>query len=359
MLYYSLVLLVACFFYAVIPILGAFVVRAQWRSIRHSLHNSLFLPTELCNLTDQDGPKGSCCLLGELEALEGNDVIWVRTQDHRSITVEMRNSSVYFMPSVNVKEKLYPHLLPVPLPAASLDKVSWDDVFSLSEGTKMYICGELLFQNGRNCIQSGKDNPLIVLIYNENPEFLVQRAVWCGRQSNEFWNFLTPWSVLSGILLLLILSVYLIQNSANYILQFFSISMAVLPALLFLPPGVFLFQLYKRFWDKARRYRAERDLMKLPINPKDGQVHYVPDPGNINYCRQPSGWNPDGAVHKEMIYVQQGFREKVICFPETPEHLARFCQKKSLQFEILSGAVLGCCFVINFYIVWLVFNWIL
>ncbi len=334
------------------------MVRSQWRVFRKELHKSIFYPRRFKTYPGNEGFQGAHCILGELEALEGNDIIWVRSCNNHTFTVEMRNSSVYFMPPITSKEKLYPHLLPVPLPATSLEKVSWDDVLTLPEGTKMYISGEMFFENGRNTFRTGGDTPLMVLVYNEDPAHLVSRAIWCGRQSNEFWNFLTPWSLLAGLLLLLILSAYLLQNSADYFLQFLSISVALLPAMLFLPPGVLLFALYKRFWDSARRFRAERDLIKLLKNPDSGDFAPVDRRDKILCSRQPSGWNKTGRFSNRKICLPWGNSDQVICFPETPEILSKYCQRKAFLYEAFSGMGILLGLAINYYLVWVIYKWL-
>ena len=43
------------------------------------------------------------------------------------------------------------------------------------------------------------------------------------------------------------------------------LSLAAAPVAPFLPPGVALYYLYRYFWKMARRLRAERDLLRLPL----------------------------------------------------------------------------------------------
>ena len=354
--FFLLILFISLTFYIIIPLSGAFLVRSRWRVFRRNLQHSLFCSGDI-RLPEEDGSLGCRRILAELEALEGNDLIWVRSSENRSITVEMRNGSVYFMPPLSMKEKLYPHLLPVPLPAASLENVPWRDVFTLQEGTRMYICGELFYSDGRYTFRSGPDAPLMVLVYNEDPLHLVSRAVWCGRQSNEFWNFMTPGALFSGILLLLILSVYLIQNSGNYLLQFFCSSMALLPALVFLPPGVFLFNLYRRFWDTARRYRSERDLIRLPVNPAGEDSPVSDTSSRVFFSRQPSAWDGRAAGSGKEILLAPESPDVVVSYPEDPSVLAAFCQKRAFLFEALSGIVFSIGLMVNYYVVWMIFNW--
>ena len=350
------IIIIALIFYGVIPVLGAFVVRSQWRSVRRNLHSSLFYPMALHTPPEKEAALGPFRILGELEAIEGNDTLWLKTRENRSITVDMRDSHVYFMPAFAGKEKQYPHLNPVPFPSESLEKVSWNQVFSLPEGTKMYVSGEVEYNAGRFRFRSGDKAPLMVLVYNENPRYLVPRAVWCGRQSNEFWNFLTPWSLISGILILLIQSVYLLQNSGNYLIQFFCIAMALIPALLFLPPGVFLFNLYRRSWDTARRFRAERDLIRLSLLPETGAVKVPEKSGGFTVQRCPSGWvsrNCEGHTVISEISPLEGRVE----LPEDPYLLSSYCQKKAFLYESISGILVLTGLVMNFILVWLVFTW--
>ena len=349
------ILAIAFLFYALIPILGAFVVRSHWRQVRKILHSSLYYSRELKTPSTVNKTIGSCRILGELEAIEGNDILWVKSENGRSVTVEMLDSHVYFMPPFATREEAYPHLLPVSLPSNSLEKVPWNEIFSLPEGTKMYISGELAYSNGRFHFHSGKDAPLMVLVYNEDPRYLIPRAIWCGRQNNEFWNFMTPWSLVAGILLLLIQSVYLFQNSGNYLIQFFCVSIALLPALLFLPPGVFLFNLYKRFWDTARRYRAERDLMTLALDPETGETTVPEKDLSCRQTRQPSGWSRPGDQTEEVSAVP-GWEEEPVCFPDHPARLAWFCKRRAFVYESLSGIVFLGGLVLNYYSLWWGFN---
>ncbi len=350
------ILITAFFFYGFIPVLGAFVVRSQWRRVRKNLHSSLYYPMDFHMPESREAHLGPFRVLGELEAIEGNDTLWIKTGQNRTVTVDMRDSHVYFMPAFAGKEKFYPHLSPVPFPVESLEKVSWNQVFSMPEGTKMYISGQLDYKDGRFHFRTGECAPLMVLVYNENPRFLIPRAVWCGRQSNEFWNFLTPWSLVSGILILLIQSVYLLQNSGNYFLQFFCISMALIPALLFLPPGVFLFNLYRRAWDIARRFRAERDLIRLSINPETGNLTVWDGDEPCAVKRSPSGWGYGIQDSEKEVRVNLGCLEGTVCLPGDPEELSSYCRKKAFLYESLSGILVLAGLIINYIVVWILFT---
>lgn len=349
--------LTAFLFYLVIPVSGAFSVRKKWRIFRKNLRDSLDLPMAVPGFSRKEGSMGLYRFLGELEAIEGDDLLWIRGAQG-TITADMRNASVYNMTDTGSNSQIYENLYPYPFPKTSLVHMSWADIFSLTEGTRLFLIGELNVHNRKYCLKSSKEMPLTVIIYNEDPFTLIPRAAWCGRHSNELWNFMTPWSLLTGTLLLLIASVWLIQNSNNYAVHFISLFLSLIPLILFLPPGVFLFNLYKSFWDKGRKYRAERDLMRLPLGYGNRAVNCNAD--DVAYNRCPTGWKGEG--HQVFYPIPEGLLQmserdrqgQCIGFPDEPEVLARFCQKKAFLYESLSVLVLAGGLVINFILFWIV-----
>jgi hypothetical protein len=64
-----------------------------------------------------------------------------------------------------------------------------------------------------------------------------------------------------------------------------ALSLALAPVAPFLPPGVAFYFLYRLFWKKGRRLRAERDLLLLPLR------HFPSDsaPGEERQVRLPTG----------------------------------------------------------------------
>ncbi|MDC7234517.1 MAG: hypothetical protein PQJ58_14890 [Spirochaetales bacterium] len=352
-----LLLFIAFLFYLIIPIGGAFYVRKNWRVFRTNLRRSLDLPMAVPGFTEKQGSLGLHRFLGELEAIEGDDLLWIKGSQG-TITAEMKNARVYNMTDTGVQTRVYSHLYPYTLPGKSLVHMSWNDIFSLTEGTRLFLFGDLNVQNRKYCLKSSRELPLTVIIYNEDPFTLIPRAAWCGRHSNEFWNFLTPWSVLTGTLLLLIHSVWFLQYSSNYSVIFISLFLSLIPLILFLPPGVFLFNLYKYFWDRGRRFRAERDLIRLPLGfgnkAVDSETH------SIAYERRPTGWK--GEEKKVCYPIPEGLLQmseqdrsgQCICFPQEPGILARYCQRRAFLYESLSGLVFAGGLILNFILFWIV-----
>ncbi|MDC7241613.1 MAG: hypothetical protein PQJ50_14760 [Spirochaetales bacterium] len=349
------ILLAALVFYLLIPVSGAFFARHKWRVFRKNLRRALDIPMAVHSVTALNGNMGLHRFLGELEAIEGDDIIWIRGASG-TLTADMRNATVYNMIDSGGADQVYSHLYPFPLPMKSLVPMSWDNVFSLTEGTRLFLFGSLEVKNGKYSMKSCREMPLTVIIYNEDPFTLMTRATWCGREGNEFWNTLTPWSVVTGTLLLLISTVWVIQNSDNYALLFLNLFLALLPLILFLPPGVLLLSLYRYFWDRGRRCRAERDLMVLPLGtdalPRDCTA------SDVAFTRRPGGWK---GKEKPVCYpVPQSLVEmsdmkmagKCIRYPDEPGKLAKFCRRRALYFEALSVLMFCSAVFVNFAVYW-------
>jgi len=353
-------LTIAVLFYFIIPVGGAFYVRSRWRIFRKSLRASLDFPLAVPGFTTYRGSLGLHRFLGSLEALEGSDKLWIKGP-HGSITADMKNAEVYNLTDPGTDDQIHSHLYPYSLPNESLTRMSWNDVFSLTEGTRLFLYGNLTVSGGKYCMESSPVMPLTVIIYNEDPFTLIPRCIWSGRQSNEFWNFLAPWSILTGSLLLLIFSVWLFLNANNYRIQLISLLLSFLPVVLFLPPGVFFFNLYKRLWDKGRRSRAERDLMRLPL-PEGGVIHSE-EPcteQDVLYTRCPSEWIPREGEGVHFYRLPAGLLEMserqlagcCISYPDKPEILAGFCQKRAFLYESLAGIILTGGLILNYILIW-------
>ncbi|QEN08883.1 hypothetical protein EXM22_13110 [Oceanispirochaeta crateris] len=354
----------AALFYLLIPVSGAFYVRRQWRIFRKNLRHSLDVPLVVPRVTSLSASLGLHRFLGQLEAIEGSTLLWIRGKSG-TITADMKDARIYKQTDPGINDELYRHLYPYALPKISLSQMPWSDIFSLTEGTRLFLFGNLDVQGGKYCLRSTREIPLTVIIYNEDPFTLIPRCIWSGRQTNELWNFLTPWSILTGSLLLLISTLWQFQNTNNYGIQFLGLSMALLPVILFLPPGVFLFNLYQRFWEKGKKYRAERDLMRLSLSsyPAEGENQAVcEDETEILFSRKPTGW-PDTEEIEYCCYgIPEGLLEMsdidlkgcCISYPADPELLAAFCQKRAFLYEALSGIVLVVGMFLNYLLIWFI-----
>jgi hypothetical protein len=168
------------------------------------------------------------------------------------------------------------------------------------------------------------------------------------------------------VLVLLISTAWLFQNAADYRLPFLGLLLALMPMVLFLPPGFFFFHLYKRFWDRGRKARAERDLMQLPMGLEGLRIEAVSE-GEIEkerilYDRRPEGWKPsfeDAACCYPLPpgLLEMAERELMgdcVRFPADPEKLTRYCRHKALFYEFLSWMMLLTGLFLNYGLIWLV-----
>jgi hypothetical protein len=254
---------VALMFFVLIPGIGAFTVRSQWRVFRRRVQEcSLYPILRYANLAEADGERGCFRALGELEAFQGHNRLWLNTG---SFTVEADLSGVklYLLPSL-IPGRQRDEALPDEAPAVA----PWDRIFSLPSGMKLFVGGRLFLEGGRGVFRSQPREPLLVVFYDGEPRSILARAVWGGRQRNEYWNQLTLASLLTGFFCLALLA-YMALRTAQTALPglpgLVALSLALAPVAPFLPPGVALYFLYRFFWKRARRLRAERDLLRLPL----------------------------------------------------------------------------------------------
>jgi len=187
-----------------------------------------------------------------------------------TMTVEMAYCHVYLIPS----EKKMTSQMPTKLP--------WSRVFSIAEGTPVFISGEVREDKGRIRFAGDRKNPLTVIIYDGEEKTLLERCISCGRQKNEYWNFLTPWSIAIGGILSLALLNMMIKASVPAEILMGGIIVSALPVIPFLPPGLFLFLLYTLLWRRGRYCRSDRDLVALPLRFEERNIT-VPEYRHIRF----------------------------------------------------------------------------
>ena len=262
--------LLVVIFYILIPGIGAFNVRSQWRRFRMRIRESSFYPHLTYRAMHKDNPDnaegyiGHFRFLGMLEAIQGERV-WLKN-DTVTVSADLTDCSVHVLPAFSHAEKevtveLNRELLQDEAP----QKISWNRIFSLPEGTKIFVSGPLRESGGQRIFKSEKGDPLTVVIYDGPEKTLLRRAIWAGRQKNEYWNNFTPGSITAGSFGSFIHAYTLFRDPLLRFPAFVSLIASLLPVLVVLPPGVLFFFLYRRLWNRGRFLRAERDLLSLPL----------------------------------------------------------------------------------------------
>jgi hypothetical protein len=254
---------VAFLFFALIPGIGAFSVRSKWRVFRRRVMEcSLYPILRYADLARGDGKQGCFRALGELEAFQGRNRIWINTGTF-TVEADLAGVRLYLLPSM-ISGKGEEQPLPDEQPA----EAPWDRIFSLPSGMKLFVGGRLYLEDGRRVFRSEPREPLLVVFYDGEPRSILPQAIWGGRQRNEYWNQFTLASLLTGFFCLALMA-YVALRTPQTVLPgipgLVALSLALAPLAPFLPPGVALYFLYRYFWKKARRLRAERDLLRLPL----------------------------------------------------------------------------------------------
>ena len=254
---------VALLFFVLIPGIGAFSVRGQWRVFRRRVQEcSLYRVLRYADLAAADGERGCFRALGELEAFQGRNRLWLNTGTF-TVEADLSGVKLYLLPSL-IPGKSHEEALPDEAPAVA----PWERIFSLPSGMKLFVGGRLFLEGGRGVFRSQPREPLLVVFYDGEPRSILPRAIWGGRQRNEYWNQLTLASLLTGFFCLALLA-YVALRAAQTALPglpgLVALSLALAPVGPFLPPGAALYFLYRFLWKKARRLRAERDLLRLPL----------------------------------------------------------------------------------------------
>jgi hypothetical protein len=256
-----LILSIAFVFYATLPAVGAFLARGQWRRFRHMVTEASHYPraTPAAVGRERSGPLGSYRFFGSLEAIQGNDRIWI-TNGRFSVAADLRNVRVSLIPEAEGTDSWSSG----GRAGAALGSVPWSRIFSLPEGTPVFVGGTLFAEEGRGVFRDSGRSRLLVVIHDCPRESVVLRAISGGRQRNELMNSFTLPSVAVGSLSLLLLAFSLLALPER-LLALIALTAAVAPASPFLPPGFPLYFAYRAYWKKARMLRVQRDVVGLSL----------------------------------------------------------------------------------------------
>jgi hypothetical protein len=332
----------ALIFYLLVPIAGAFRLRSQWRRFRQRLVELSAAPLlgygDVARaLREGRNIAGRFRILGTLEAIEGQDRVWVRSKAVSAI-VDLSRAPLYVA-------------APGLTEAGSIERLRWNSVSSLVEGTSIFVAGQLVMEGGRPVFMDGPNEGLIAVCHDGNEERLVSRLIASGRARNEYWNYLSIISMalgiatISGILLLFITSLFATLRALIFLA-------GVLPILPLAPPGLALFYAYLRLWRTALAARTLRDLLELPLRHSAARRvlgEGERPPAGATWLGLPEGASSDprpltlfSPAHSEdpsaEIFVVEG----------DPESLMRAVQRRATLFALASGLSFGLALLVNF-----------
>lgn len=380
-----IVILIALAFFLVVPGIGAFAVRRQWRRFRSGVVEASLRPTvtyaTLARLrreapadrrgeaTISGADAGMFRFFGQLEAIEDDDVIWLN-DGTISVAADVASKVAYLLPSAGAEAgygRTYPEATP--------DRLAWSRLTSLPERTPVFVSGRLELEGGRPVFRAEGREGLLLILFEGPERELLRHSVWTGRQRNEYWNPLTPVSLAVGSLALLLSAFFLFRLPADRGAAILSASAALAPLLPFLPPGFVTFPLYRRLWRYGRFLRAERDLLRLPTRhdfDDQGRAH-LPD-GELYLWREVDAGAADtlatrgarsldvtvadgssvyhafGVPDGEELGTPDDPMSEFVVVPGHPDELARTSQKLAQRYELGSLGLLLLGVGVNFYI---------
>jgi len=260
--YLVLILAVALLFYAALPGIGAFRVRGRWRVFRQTIHEVSRYPTATPHAVGRERNAfiGLFRFFGALEAIQGEHRIWI-SNGRFSVAADLRNVHVYLIPEDGGQENASASAAE----DTELRSVPWSRIFSLPEGTPVFVGGALFSEEGRGVFRGYGKARLLVVIHDCPRESIVESAIKGGRQRNEYMNPFTLPSVAIGSLTLILLAYSLLAVPEARILALSALAAGLAPVSPFLPPGFPLYFAYRRYWKKARHMRVQRDIVRLPL----------------------------------------------------------------------------------------------
>ncbi len=264
-----LVVIAGFVFYLLIPGIGAFLIRSRWRSFRRNLAESAGRPILSYRYTDERPFR----MYGTLEAVQGDERIWI-TGGGISAGIDLKGVPILVLPPGRI--------VGAELPDATPRVYRWGELAALPEGTRIFVTGTVSRSHNLPVFRFSGQTPLIVVVYDCPSEELYPRAIWTGRQRNEYWNPITAPSLGAGFLAELTLA--LLSASSMPETALLGLVLSLVPLLPFLPPGNVGFYLYRRLWRSARRLRSERDVVRLPL-----AYRFFPKWSGVDAARLPGG----------------------------------------------------------------------
>ena len=240
-------------FYGIIPIAGGFFTRYRWKRFRNRfdfLRLSPLLDYSQYRQLKEDG--GVFRFTGEIESIT-DETLWVRGKD-LTISVSLKKTKCFVLP-IHEEDG-------IPEPP---EQIRWNRVSTITEGAKVFVGGKIKNENDRLNFCSTKENPLMVIFYDCPDTELTNAIIRASRTNNEYWNSVTPISIVIGALALIYIAASFLNRPAFRLTVISALAAVFVPILPVFPPGFLLTTLYRRItWD-ARKLRAYWDLVRLPL----------------------------------------------------------------------------------------------
>jgi hypothetical protein len=190
---------------------------------------------------------------GEIESITDGHTLWVKGDD-LTIPVSLEKTKCFLLPAHKGDG----------VPEAP-EQIHWNRISTFNEGVKVFIGGQVKTRDDRLSFLSIKEKPLMVVFYNCPESKLTGEIIRAARNRNEYWNGITPVSIVIGAMALVFIAAAFLNRPAFRMTVITALVAIFVPILPMLPPGFLLTVLYRRMTWHARKFRAYLDLARLPL----------------------------------------------------------------------------------------------
>jgi hypothetical protein len=247
--------------YALVPGLGAVYSRVKWRQFRERFDSLRLRPLlDYTMYRNLSGHVGEFRFAGAFESITDRRTLWIKG-DTLTISVSLKDAQTWLLPmqeGEGVSEVFDPG-------EEAPERIRWDRIATFTEGAKVFVGGGVRLQNGCWSFMSNRKTPLLIIFYDCPDRFLTPRIIRSSRHRNEYWNAVTPYSLIMGALSLLLLAASFLDRPAFRLTVITALAAVFVPVFPLIPPGLIFTVFYRRLAWRARIFRACRDLAKLPL----------------------------------------------------------------------------------------------
>jgi len=193
---------------------------------------------------------------GGIESITDGQILWVKGDD-LTMPVYLEKTKCFLLP-IHEGEGA---------PEAP-EQIKWNRVSTITEGAKVFIGGQVRLKNDRLSFMSTKEEPLMVIFYSCPDKDLSNVIIRAARTRNEYWNTITPASLVIGALILISLAAFFLNRPAFRLTVISSFIAVFVPLLPIMPPGFLLTIFYRRLTWTARELRIKCDLSFYNLLPE-------------------------------------------------------------------------------------------
>jgi len=261
----------AILWYALVPLVGAIIRRREWHVFRGRFDELRLHPILDYRSYWQQGKDGQAerCppgghnafrYVGGFESVTDRQTLWIRGDD-LTVPVSLKNAKTYLLPMQENADDVEAFDPGVESP----QKISWERVSALTEGARVFVGGLLALRDGRWSFVSTKEHPLIVIFFDGPDNTLASTVIKAGRHRGEYWNSLTPYSLIVGAAFQILMAVSFIPRPAFRLTVVVAFIALFIPLYPIIPPGLLFTIVYRRIAWKARLLRIYAGLALLPL----------------------------------------------------------------------------------------------